>query len=281
MTTTCPAERRNPAFLPDRQHAVQRRRGHQRHLAHQHAGAGRRGLARHRRGAARAQPRRHHRNRDHRHRRAAQSRGGRGRGSRRGIPMRRFLHPAVAVGCFRAGLARGVIVARRGPGQISLARDPHRLAVPGGRGLGYFAPPARRAARRTARHPDRHREPADRRRRCGSQGRARLAAGRPHARALVERHRGQRRAVQETALRPACGFRAGRRHQRFLLCVPHQCQVGAAHSAGRDRGGARQSGQAQFRHRRRGYEPQPHGAACFARSPASISRWCRFAARPT
>ena len=107
----------------------------------------------------------------------------------------------------------------------------------------------------------RHREPADRRRRCGSQGRALLASGRAHARAIVERHRGQRRPVQETALRSAGGFRAGRRHQRFLLCVSHQRQVGVAHSSGRDRSRTGQSGQAQFRHRRRGHEPQSHGAA--------------------
>ena len=49
MTTNGAPQRQDRALVPDRQHAVQRRRGHQRHLAHQHAVAGRRGLARHRR----------------------------------------------------------------------------------------------------------------------------------------------------------------------------------------------------------------------------------------
>ena len=48
------------------------------------------------------------------------------------------------MGRVRVGLARGVIVARIVPGQISLARDPNCLAIPGGRGVGYFASPARR-----------------------------------------------------------------------------------------------------------------------------------------
>ena len=43
---------------------------------------------------------------------------------------------------------------------------------------------------------------------------------------------------------PLDRFRAGRRHQRFLLYLSHQRQVGTAHAAGRDRGGAGQARQA-------------------------------------
>ena len=157
----------------------------------------------------------------------------------------------------------------------------YRFALPGGRGVGHLASPARRAPRRAARHPVRHREPADRRRRRSRQGRARLAAGRPYAGAAVERHRGQRRAVQEAALRPACGFRprsGGISDFSYVFLTNAKSELRTLQdviAAARANPGKLNFGTAAA-----GTSPNSR-RCCFARSPASISRWCRSAARPT
>ncbi len=113
-----------------------------------------------------------------------------------------------------------------------------------------------RQARREARPAFRGREQCGRRRHRRRARGAAVAGRRLYACGADQRHRGQRRAVQEPAVRSDQGFRAGLGDGLFRPRARDQCQRALQDARRFHQGGEGKARPAQCRHHRRGLEPE-------------------------